>query len=58
MGTVHKPTKKVWQGIIVLYDLVTLEDLETIPQRDADAVLRATQWAKRMSKEHSLGKLS
>ncbi len=50
MGTVHKPTKKVWQGILVMSECMPAMKLKELKQYDADAVLRAVQWAEKMER--------
>lgn len=47
----HTPTDKVWRGVLVLrkHFPVALSELK---QKDADAVLRATQWAEARRSAH------
>lgn len=47
MGTIHKPTKKVWQGILVLWRDKP-GNLNHLEQKQIDSVLRAVQWAVKM----------
>ena len=50
MGTVHKPTKKVWQGVLLMSELVYTKDMKKLKQYERDAILRAVQWAEKMKR--------
>ena len=48
MGTIHKPTKKVWEGVLVMSELIYTKDMKKLKQYERDAILRAVQWAEKM----------
>jgi len=48
MGTIHKPTKKVWEGVLLMSENVTTKQLKKLKQYESDAILRAVQWAEKM----------
>tara|TARA_R100001086_G_scaffold249057_3_gene187580 strand:+ start:805 stop:1065 length:261 start_codon:yes stop_codon:yes gene_type:complete len=52
MGTIHKPTKKVWQGVLIMSELIYTKDMKKLKQYERDAILRAVQWAEKMKDAH------
>ena len=48
MGTIHKPTKKVWEGVLIMSELIYTKDMKKLKQYERDAILRAVQWAEKM----------
>jgi len=57
MGTVHKPTKKVWQGVLLMGELIYTKDTKNLKQYERDAILRAVQWAEKMEEAYDTEQL-
>ncbi len=57
MGTIHKPTKKVWQGVLLMSELIYTKDMKKLKQYERDAILRAVQWAEKMKDAHEAEQL-
>ena len=57
MGTIHKPTKKVWKGVLVMSELIYTKDMKKLKQYERDAILRAVQWAEKMKDAHEAEQL-
>ena len=57
MGTIHKPTKKVWEGVLIMSELVYTKDMKSLKQYERDAMLRAVQWAEKMREAYDAEQL-
>ena len=57
MGTIHKPTKLVWQGVLIMSELIYTKDMKKLKQYERDAILRAVQWAEKMKEADGVQQL-
>ena len=57
MGTIHKPTKKVWEGVLIMSELIYTKDMKKLKQYERDAILRAVQWAEKMREAYDAEQL-
>ncbi len=57
MGTIHKPTKKVWEGVLIMSELIYTKDIKNLKQYERDAMLRAVQWAEKMREAYDAEQL-